>query len=285
MPRSAGGYSIGGSARFFSHTPAAPAQVISQVTAAMRVLATKGKMEHLRRGTNGRAAVRAQLAASLVDESAPGAYVDFSLSPTLTCLSPLNSQSKTLGDEGFLQSLGADFGSMLGALAAVYSDIKKLSQCGDLPITRVGSTGDVLRVHFRGHSGKQVEAICNDIGIKTGVVHEDERFAFNLLAPEPGLYGVSLEGSRSVTPAHSEDDLDCHSDSESCGLSDYFDIDQDVSFGTPTPEGGSVRYDGSVGEYDGLETIHEFLENCLWYSDSMRPPQQVFHVATRFASD
>ncbi|RPA99328.1 hypothetical protein L873DRAFT_1684246 [Choiromyces venosus 120613-1] len=262
FPRSSGGYSLGGSARFFSHTPTAPAQVISQVVAAMRVLAAKGKMEGLNYGTNGRAAVRAQLAAKLVDENAPGAHVDFYLSPTLTCLSPLNARQNSLGDEEFMESLGADFGAMLGGLTAIYSDIKKLSQRGALPITLAGPASDIIRVHFRGRSGQDVEAICNELGIRRGVVYEEERFAIGLLAPEygepPGSWKDMMSDSPPASSTYSEDGFDeTLSEAESYGASDYFDIDADVSFGTPTPDGSSV------GANDDPEEIYRFLENFV----------------------
>src|SRR5690606_5340837 len=44
MPRTMGGYSLGGQGvRYFSHGPAAPAQVISQVSSAMRAFMLNGK--------------------------------------------------------------------------------------------------------------------------------------------------------------------------------------------------------------------------------------------------
>ncbi|CUS13946.1 unnamed protein product, partial [Tuber aestivum] len=262
FPRSSGGYSLGGSARYFSHTPTAPAQVVSQVVAAMRVLATKGKMEGLNYGTDGRAAVRARLAARLADENAPGTHIDFYLSPTLTCLSPLNARQNSLEDEGFMESLGADFGAMLGGLTAIYSDIKKLSQLGDLPVTLAGPAGDIVRVHFKGRSGADVEAICNELGIRRGVVFEEERFAIGLLAPEygepPGSWRDMMSESPPASSTYSEDGLEeILSEAESYGASDYFDIDADVSFGTPTPD-GSV-----VGVYDGPEDVYRFLENFI----------------------
>ncbi|KAG0134159.1 hypothetical protein HOY82DRAFT_590447 [Tuber indicum] len=264
FPRSSGGYSLGGSARYFSHTPTAPAEVVSQVVAAMRVLATKGKMEGLNHGTNGRAAVRAQLAAGLVDENAPGAHVDFYLSPTLTCLSPLNAKQNSLEDEGFMESLGADFGTMLGGLTAIYSDIKKLGQRGNLPITLAGPTGDIIRVHFKGRSGADVEAICNELGIRRGVVFEEESFAMGLLAPEHGEPAGSWRNMMSDSPpassTYSEDGFDdALSEAESYGASDYFDIDADASFGTSTPDGSSVV------AHDGPGDVYRFLENFIEY--------------------
>lgn len=279
MSRSAGGYSLGGSARYFSHTPAAPAQVLSQVSAAMRAFTVngKGQMDHYRRtnGTNDRIGVRAQLASALTQDNAPGAYIDFYLSPTLTCLSPLNSKATSLENSGFLESLGADFGAMLGGLTAVYADIRRLSQLGDLPITLAGPAGDILRVHFRGCDKDFVEGLCDEFGIKRGVVHEDEQFAFSVLAPGQSHPRASWRDMLTDEPPESstysedgfeDEDSEIHpiSGSESGGGSDYFfELEPGVVVGTPD------AYSSSVGtpeqSFDGLEGIHRFLAECDEY--------------------
>lgn len=271
MSRSAGGYSLGGSARYFSHTPAAPAQVLSQVSAAMRAFAVngKGQMDHYRRtnGGNGRSGVRAHLASALTQENAPGAYVDFYLSPTLTCLSPLNSRDTSLETPGFIENLGADFGAMLGGLTAVYADIKRLSQIGDLPITLAGPAGDILRVHFRGCDKDYVESLCDDFGVRRGVVHEDERFAFSVLAPGysswRGMLTDEPPGSSTYSEDGFEDEINPISCSESGGGSDYFfELEPGVILGTPDAYSSTGTPEQS---YDGLEGIHRFLEECDEY--------------------
>lgn len=275
MPRSAGGYSIGGSARFFSHTPTAPAQVLSQVSAAMRAFAVngKGQLDHQRRNTNGRIGVRAQLASALTQENAPGAYIDFYLSPTFTCLSPLNSRATSLENSGFMESLGADFGAMLGGLTAVYADIKRLSQLGDLPITLAGPAGDILRVHFKGCDKDFVEGLCDEFEVRRGVVHEDEQFAFSVLAPGQSHPRASWRDMLTDEPpdssTYSEDGFEDEeesihpiSGSESGGASDYFcDLEPGVMIGTPD------AYSTGTPEqsFDGLEGIHRFLEECDEY--------------------
>jgi hypothetical protein len=68
--------------------------VIQQVSQAVRgfILGGGGKYESYKRsdGSLGRLGVRALLAASLAQGNAPGAYVDFNLTPSFTSLSPLN---------------------------------------------------------------------------------------------------------------------------------------------------------------------------------------------------
>ena len=130
FPRTSIGYSLGGNgARYFSHSPAAPAQVFHQVSAAMRAFMLSGKdqMGTYRRhdGKIGRIGVRAQLAASLAQQSSPGAYVDFDLAPTMTCISPLNHSACTLENPEFLRELTADLGAMMSDLIAVNADIAR----------------------------------------------------------------------------------------------------------------------------------------------------------------
>lgn len=181
MPRTAGGYTLGGNgARFFSCTPNAPAQVIQQVSQAIRAFAisSEGKYGDYRRsdGTLGKLGVRAAIAASLVDGSAPGSYVDFDLAPTYTALSPL--RSGRLESPSFLASLGSDFANMIGDVTATYGDIQRLAKLGDLPISLAGERRDILRVHFPGCEREFVERLCAELEIRRGMVHEDEQFSF-----------------------------------------------------------------------------------------------------------
>lgn len=278
FPRTAGGYGLGG-ARNFSHMHAAPAQVMQQVSCAMRAFINsgKGQMESYRRhdGKMGRIGVRAQLAASLALTDAPGAYVDFDLSPTMTSLSPLNTVKYSLEDETFLESLAADFGAMMSSIVAINADIRRLSTLGDLPISLVGSGGHILRVHFRGCDMEFVERLCDEVGVRRGVVHEDERFAFGMLAP--GYDGICWQEMMSASPplssTYSEDGfLDEHEDeiksritgSESFGEDYYFDpAERPVILASPEPP--RLRSHTSSSDYSGLQGIHRFLEECDEY--------------------
>ncbi|KAH0603808.1 uncharacterized protein H6S33_007467 [Morchella sextelata] len=265
LPRSASGYSLGGSARYFSHTPAAPAQVLQQVSAAMRAFVYNSANKRPNSNTNGKIGVRARLA-SAVMENAPGAYVDFHLAPTFTRLSPLNSAGNSLQAAGFVDTLGADFGAMVGGITAVYADVQRLAQLGDLPVTVAGPAGDVLRVHFKGCDREFVELICNDFGVSRGVVHEDERFAFSPVEAYP--IGNSWRDMMSDDPpeesAYSEDgydddhDIGLISGSESGGGSEYFyELERGVVVGTPD---ASAFEDGGSSGYDEYEAgILRFL--------------------------
>lgn len=292
FPRTAGGYSLGGGARYFSHGPAAPAQVMQQVSQAMRafVQGSKNQLESYR-PYDKRASVRAQLAASLASQQgAPGSYVDFDLSPTFTALSPLTSPAKTtLENTEFVHGLAADFGSMIGGLTAVYADLKRLSVLGDLPVTLVGARADVLRVHFRGCDRDFVERLCDEVGVLRGVVHEDERFAFDLLAPGIATavpaWCQMMSDSPPESTEYSEDgfDSDYESGSEadpsllqsrisgSDGLLDdygesyYFDVGAvQVSSRPESEESRSLER-----SFEGLEGVHRFLGECDEYRNGL----------------
>lgn len=220
FPRSSGGFSMGGSARYFSHTPVAPADVITQVSQAMRAFMLSGKdMAYNRRRGGHRSYVkgqiRAQLAAASTDSLAPGAYVDFRLAPTLSCLSPYDPVGSSSLDDtrgGFLDELNADFTSMVSDISAIFQDLRRLASLGDLPITLVDA--NTLRVHFRGCDAELVNRLCDEVGVCRGVVHEDERFAFDQITP---------------SMASEVDWKDMMSNSSSSGDSLYYDENMDFA--------------------------------------------------------
>ncbi|GKT89687.1 casein kinase II beta 2 subunit [Colletotrichum tofieldiae] len=100
IARTQGGYTLGGGggARYFSHTPAAPAQVIQNVSVAMRAFCLSGQKVRYD-GLNGRGDKRYR-AVSELEQAAyvkmmsasargnPGSFIDFHISPTVTALSP-----------------------------------------------------------------------------------------------------------------------------------------------------------------------------------------------------
>ncbi|KAJ4290641.1 hypothetical protein N0V88_006388 [Collariella sp. IMI 366227] len=209
LGRTAGGYSIPGSGRIggvrhFSHTPAAPAQVVQNVSQAMRAFWLSG--QHARFdgvGPNGDKRYRAVSAmqeearvrmekAMMFRRPAPGAFIDFKISPTVTALSPLGAAmvpfgsveeqvaaagAATLNAEGFLDVLSVDFARALKDLAAVMTDLQNLSGLGDLPI--VLEKNNIIRVRFPGVDADTVERLCDDVGVKRGVVGQDPDFDAN----------------------------------------------------------------------------------------------------------
>ncbi len=303
LGRSAGGYGIPGSGRIggvrhFSHTPAAPAQVIQNVSQAMRAFWLSGQRARFDgTGPNGekryRAVSTAQEDARVRMERAmkacrptPGAFVDFKISPTVTALSPLGAMmnfgrteeqiaaagAASLNAEGFLDVLSVDFARALKDLAAVMTDLQSLSRLGDLPVLL--EKNNILRVRFPGVDAETVERLCDDVGVKRGVVGQDPDFDISPavevalrfpFAPDAGVDtitspGGSLRsrGSRSssdveqafIVDEFEENPWQFSSDSE---LEGY----ESMSPPLLTSSGEHCSED-----FEGLEGIHRFLEEC-----------------------
>ena len=130
-----------------------------------------------------------------------GTSLDFHLSPTVTALLPVNPPSKnetscllygsenvetTLQTPSVLSSLSSDFARALHDLALITHDLELLSRFGALPILLHQSTlntgntktnGPVLRVRFPGCDGDTVSALCDEVGVKRGIIHEDEEWS------------------------------------------------------------------------------------------------------------
>lgn len=200
LPRTAGGYAMPGSGRvggqrYFSHAPASQAQVVQNVSQAMRAFWLSGQRAHFDGyGAKGEKTYRP---VSALQESAgrkmasvprfvPGSFIDFQVSPTVTALTPLAAaavsdftskddvSAVTLNAEGFLDVLSTDFARQLKDLATVMSDLKRLAALGDLPITL--EKHNTLRVRFPGLDAETVERLCEDIGLQGGLIRQDADF-------------------------------------------------------------------------------------------------------------
>lgn len=161
LGRTAGGYCAGagriGGARYFSHGPAAQAQVITNVSQAVRAFFLNGHRAlydgvdpHCGKSRYKAVSALQDEALSKIDavpKASPGSYIDFNVNPTITALTPLNAvtgfkstrsyakQVDTLNTEGLLDVLSIDFSRALKELAVILNDLKRLSNIGDLPIT------------------------------------------------------------------------------------------------------------------------------------------------------
>ncbi|KIX95350.1 uncharacterized protein Z520_08867 [Fonsecaea multimorphosa CBS 102226] len=200
--RHAGGYGLGGGrvggARYFSHSPAAQAQVVTNVSQAVRAFWLSGQKARFD-GANPRTGEKRFRAVSSLQEdarhtmdmsskTAPGSFIDFKVSPTITAIGPLASvprspstascdyeaQQDTLNNTTLMSNLSIDFARALKDLAAVMNDLKHLATLGDLPIALHNST--TLRVRFPGCDADTVEALCRELNIKRGMVGQDEEF-------------------------------------------------------------------------------------------------------------
>jgi hypothetical protein len=186
LSRTAGGYSVGagrlGGARYFSHGPTAPSQVIHNVSVAMRGFWLSGQKARFdgidpRTGEKRFKTVtllqdKAQRQMAEVSRHAPGSYIDFQLSPTITAIGSLNNES--LQSEGLMELLSIDFARALRDLAAVLNDLKRLGTLGDLPVTLEGKS--TLRVRFPGCDAEQVERLCDEVGVERGRIFQDKDF-------------------------------------------------------------------------------------------------------------
>ncbi|RKU42102.1 hypothetical protein DL546_001611 [Coniochaeta pulveracea] len=290
LPRTAGGYSATGAgrvggARYFSHTPAAPAQVVQNVSQAVRAFWLSGQRARFD-GVDAKGRSRYVSVSAAQEEmrvkmagfadNLPGSFVDFKISPTITALSPLGAAlavegifgptaaaeafksagvpAATLNTEGFLDVLSTDFARALKDLSAVMVDLKKLaSGLGDLPISM--EKNNILRVRFPGVDADTVERLCDDVGVQRGMVGEDVTFRLSqgtLTSP-----GGSMRSHNSIL-SEEED-----------GFLDEFDDNPWLS--TASPEEGYESLSPPVyshsgehcsEEFEGLEGIYRFLEEC-----------------------
>ncbi|KAL2004224.1 hypothetical protein VTN02DRAFT_5367 [Thermoascus thermophilus] len=199
LGRTAGGYCIGagriGGARYFSNGPAAPAQVIHNVSAGVRAFFLSGQKVRYdgidpRTGEKRFKTVtplrdQAERRLTAFSQTAPGSYVEFQLAPTVTAFGVLQGQqqksasvnsliSVTLNSEGLMDLLSVDFARALKDFAALLNDLKRLSTLGDLPISLHGKSA--IRVRFPGCDADTVERLCDEVGVERGRVYQDEDF-------------------------------------------------------------------------------------------------------------
>lgn len=118
---------------------------------------------------------------SPMSTSTRGTTLEFKLSPTVTALCPSFSSDKSrfdvtsLNDIDLLSTLTSDFARAIQDLSLILTDLRALSAFGDLPIslTRT-STGPILNVRFPGCDADLVSRLCDEAGVRRGLVVEDE---------------------------------------------------------------------------------------------------------------
>ncbi|MCJ1461513.1 hypothetical protein MMC07_000110 [Pseudocyphellaria aurata] len=222
LPRSAGGYSLGGGglagrgARHFSHTPSAQAHVVQNVSAGIRAFIVGGGKARFD-GLDGRTGEKRYKAVSRTEDEvlqkiekpfktyAKGTNLEFQLSPTVTAFSTKISTTdstvdvQTLLCDEVLSNISIDFARALKDLTAVLADLHRLSTLGDLPITLSHSpSGPILNCRFPGCDAGTVSRLCEEVNIQRGIVREDEAWERDrdvemaLLFPfAPGTIGPS----------------------------------------------------------------------------------------------
>lgn len=196
LGRTAGGYSIGagrvGGARYFSHSPASPAQVVNNVSVGVRAFWLSGQKARFdgidpRTGEKRYKAVSAlqyEAERKMYPKNAPGSFIDFQLSPTITAFGSFGTLEKstslesvetpTLKSEGVMKMLSVDFARALKDFAAILNDLNRLSTLGDLPVSLHDKS--ILRVRFPGCDIDTVESLCDEVGVQRGYIQQDEDF-------------------------------------------------------------------------------------------------------------
>jgi hypothetical protein len=287
LPRTAGGYTLGGGragARYFSHTPAAPAQVVNNVSQAVRAFALSGQKAQFD-GMTPAGEKKYRAVTNLQDETTrkmrsftkhvPGSFIDFHVNPTVTALTPLGAaftfgsamemSAPNLNTEGFLDVLSVDFSRALKDLAATMNDLKRLSALGDLPITLEEKS--ILRVRFPGCDAETVNALCNEIGVQRGIIYQDEDFNQSCGGEVALMFPFAPTSEHTLSsPGGSLRSQTGH---------DYEEFEEDI-IDNPWIEGYESLEDSSEHEsayfskpspelsssYEGLEGIYRFIEEC-----------------------
>ena len=115
--------------------------------------------------------------------SAKGTSLQFKLSPTITALFPsFSTQSHdskidmpSLNSTSLLDTLASDFARALKDLSLILTDLRQLSTFGDLPISLLHTdTGPVLSIRFPGCDADLVHRLCDEVGVKRGMILEDD---------------------------------------------------------------------------------------------------------------
>lgn len=183
-----------GGARYFSHGPAAPAQVINNVSTGVRAFFLSGQKVRFdgidpltgnkRYKTVSALQDQAERQMDAIPRTTPGSFIDFQISPTVTAFGALAGfqksasangfGSETLNTEGLLDMLSVDFARALKDLAAVLNDLKRLAALGDLPILLHDRS--TIRVRFPGCDADTVERLCDEVGVQRGRIVQDEDF-------------------------------------------------------------------------------------------------------------
>ncbi|MCJ1284739.1 hypothetical protein MMC26_004075 [Xylographa opegraphella] len=301
------GRSTLGGVRSFSHTPISHAEVLSNVSAALRAFWLEGHRAHyagldLKTGEKRFARVSTTQDAGIKRmrqaadyNSTRGASIRFRVAPTVTALTGMkgSTESQNLTAEGLLDELSADFARGVQDLAAVFADLQRLSTYGALPIE--WETGGWVNVRFPGCDGKQVEGLCDEVGVRRGYVVEDEGWVVDDGEEQKGDKDVRMAllfpcapsdlclNNESITdmfaPAIQTQQPTFHIDSPAFSARSMTSADdfEDQSLeghniwaegyestsGDSVPSMTTAREEKGAGSgYEGVEGIYRFLAEC-----------------------
>jgi hypothetical protein len=280
LPRTQGGYTLGGGgARYFSHSPVAPAEVVNNVSAAVRAFWLSGQRVSFD-GVDSMGYAKYRAVSILEEEAArrmsscskvvPGSFIDFQLSPTITALGPLaasftharadpSARVANLDPE-VVEQLAGDFTRAFKDLSMTFTDIKRLSSLGNLPISL--EKPNVLRIRFPGVDVETVERLCDDLDIRRGSLGEDPEFGAAMGVPVALKFPFAPQSEIALTtsPSPSSRSMDSDDVREA-----FIELEEDPWFSDP--EGyETMSQELSSGDhsqdYEGLEGIYRFLQEC-----------------------
>jgi len=176
----------------------------------------------------------------------------------------------SLNEEGFLDCLAVDFSRALKDLAVTMNDLKRLATLGDLPISLEGRS--TLRIRFPGCDAETVESLCDEVGVQRGTIKQDPDYeeapdvrvalmfpfapSSNPTLSSPGGSLRSQTGHEMFEEMLSDEILADNPWLESCDdLEELSDGESAYFSRSPT------QYPAS-SEYEGVEGIYRFLEQC-----------------------
>ena len=246
VPRSAGGYSLGAGqgARHFSHSPSLQAQVVQNVSTAVRAFLVNGGKARFDGIDQKTGEKRFKTVSSTEDKfyqlsknpfsgSVKGTNLEFHLSPTITALSPpapngpLAPEVQTINESNLLDNLSIDFARALKDFSAVLNDLRQLSALGDLPFSVTRSpSGPILALRFPGCDGATVSRLCDEANVCRGIIREDEAWVHDRDVEMALLFPLAPGDSDATN-----DEIWRH-----FGNSCYFEHDSLTPCTTPTPE-------------------------------------------------
>ncbi len=250
-------------------------------------------------------------------KSVRGTNLEFKLSPTMTALSPTFSSvsqssafdQPSLNDLDLLDNFATDFARAIQDLSAILVDLRILSAFGDLPISLITTpSGPIIRVRFPGCDGDLVSKLCNEVGVRRGIIVQDEAWTIEkdvemaLLFPfaptgnhdavtesddgeeyfeqkplDQGHQAEELEWRHMLSPAagtpsrneslHSyattfspQQQVNTPSGYESLRESDF--ASDDADYHTLSPLKAPSHGTSQSADYEGLEGIYKFLQEC-----------------------
>lgn len=240
--------------------------------------------------------------------ASPGSSLDFKVAPTITAIGPLSNipvasathEPESLNNTTVMTMLSVDFARALKDLAMIMNDLQKLSSLGDLSLSLPNSS--TLRVRFPGCDADTVNRLCEELGIRRGLVYQDEDFDSSngteiaLLFPFAPSHAPSeitcsakpaprlavkddsvdwqnmLSPQQHSSPKYSIRSMTSH-DSEGIevvGEHPWLSSPSGYSSLGGSDEGDAAAYFGhgsrdhalSSSDYEGLEGIYRFLEEC-----------------------